>query len=61
MLQSDTSSAVAGKIASLRESAAILVHNDILEEIEFTRIPMLAYWNSDIAGFLAVPPLIEIQ
>lgn len=61
MLQSDTSSAVADKIAGLRESAAILVHNNILDEIEFTRIPMLAYWNSDIAGFLAVPPLIEIQ
>lgn len=61
MSESDTTSTVADKIADLRESAAILVHKDILEKIEFTKITMQAYWNSDIASFLAVPPLIEIQ
>ncbi|MCH8327122.1 MAG: hypothetical protein IID15_01190, partial [Candidatus Marinimicrobia bacterium] len=59
--QGADSSTVANKIARLRESAQIRVNQEVLEKIALTNIAVLAYWSTDIARHLAVPPLIDIQ
>ena len=52
---------IADRIMELRRDANITINHNLLETIELTGIPMLVFWNSDIARQLAVPPLMEFR
>ena len=52
---------IADRIMELRRNANITINHNLLETIELTGIPMLVFWNSDIARQLAVPPLMEFR
>ena len=54
-------STIADKITELRSHAHIKINHDLLESIEVTGIPMLAFWNGDVTRQLAVPPLRDFR
>lgn len=55
------SAMIANRIMELRRDAQITINHDLLETIELTGIPMLAFWNGGITRQLAVPPLMEFR
>ena len=52
---------IADKITELRSAAHITINQELLDSIESTGIPMVAFWNGDITRQLAVPPLAEFR
>lgn len=55
------SAMIANKIMELRRDVHITINYKLLDSIELSGIPMLAFWNSDINRQLAVPPLMEFR
>ncbi|MCH7858490.1 MAG: hypothetical protein IID14_02195 [Candidatus Marinimicrobia bacterium] len=55
------SALIAARIKELRRNAQITINYNLLETIELTGIPMLAFWSGGITRQLAVPPLMEFR